>query len=53
MESSSKKKKKRKNMELDPDDDIEGATGIRNRFKKGKSDFKKKNFGKGKKKKLL
>lgn len=39
LEESSKKKK-RKKIDLD-DDDMEGATGVRKRLKKGKPGFKK------------
>ncbi|XKL59182.1 hypothetical protein PGB90_000198 [Kerria lacca] len=51
LEEFSKKKKKRKNADFD-EDDMEGASGVRKRLKKGKPDFiKKKLKFKGKKKK--
>lgn len=49
LEEFSKKKKKRKNADFD-EDDMEGASGVRKRLKKGKPDFiKKKLKFKGKK----
>lgn len=51
LEDSSKKKRNRKSMDLD-DDDLEGATGVRKRLKKGKPDFNNRKFkSKGKYKK--
>lgn len=51
LEESSNNKRNRKTMDLD-DDDLEGASGVRKRLKKGKPDFSKRKFkSKGNKKK--